>query len=268
MSGSRPVSRALAAALLLGLPVAGAAQTFEYSASSGQYRLTSSTKGSQEAMGQKQEFESTNSQLLSVTLARSAKDTVTMTVVLDSIQAVGPMGMTPPGLDKLLGMTVSAKLSPFGAVYSTVGPKDTTIANAAQITEEMSRFLPRIRGKLAAGSSWTDTTSGKVNQNGLDIERQVVAKYTVVGDTSVGGDKAWKVARETITSLTGSGAPQGQAMTMEGQANGKGTLVLSSRGVFLGSNSEDQANIKITLAGNAMEIGVVTTANTKIEKVK
>jgi hypothetical protein len=261
-------SSSLALALMLALPGPAIAQSFEYAPTKAQYRLTSTTKGAQEAMGQKQEFESSNSQLLSVTLARQTRDTVALTVVLDSITAVGPMGMVPPGLDKLIGIKVSAKLSPFGAVYASEGPADTTIANLAQITEEMGRFLPRIRGKLAAGSTWTDTTSGKVKQNGLDIDRTVVSKFTVVGDTSVAGEKGWKIARESNTSLSGTGAPQGQPMTMEGKSNGKGTLVVSQKGVFVGSQQEDQANIKITLAANGMEIGVTTTANTKVEKIK
>lgn len=261
-------SSRVALALSLALPAAAVAQGFEYAPGTARYRLTSTTKGAQEAMGQKQEFESSNSQLLSITVARPAKDTLAMTAVIDSIAAVGPMGMVPPGLDKLLGIKVVAKLSPFGAVYSSEGPKDTTIANVGQITEEMGRFLPRIRGRLTAGSSWTDTTAGKVKQNGIDIDRQVIAKYTVLGDTTIGGEKAWKIARETTTSLSGSGAPQGQPMTMEGVSNGKGTLFMSTKGVFVGSTSEDQANIKITLAANGMEIGVTTTANTKVEKVK
>lgn len=258
----------LALSLALAFPAVAAAQSFEYTPTKAQYRLTSSTKGAQEAMGQKQEFESSNSQLLSVTLARPVKDTMALTVVLDSITAVGPMGMVPPGLDKLIGISVSAKLSPFGALYSAEGPKDTSIANITQITEEMGRFLPRIRGKLTAGSTWTDTTSGKMKQNGLDIDRTVVSKFTVVGDTTVSGEKGWKIARESTTSLAGTGAPQGQPMTMEGTSTGKGTLVMSQKGVFVGSQQEDQANIKITLAANGMEIGVTTNATTKVEKVK
>ena len=264
--------KASAFALAVSLFVPGAAALaqsgFEYAPTKAQYRLTSNTKGAQEAMGQKQEFESSNTQLLSVSLARQTKDTVALTVVLDSIVAVGPMGMVPPGLDKLIGISVSAKLSPFGAVYSLAGPTDTTIANIGQVTEEMGRFLPRIRGKLAPGSTWADTTTGKIKQNGIDIDRRVLSKYTVVGDTTVAGEKGWKISRESTTSLTGTGAPQGQPMTMEGSSTGKATLVMSPKGVFVGSQQEDLANIKIVLAANGMEIGVTTTASTKVEKVK
>lgn len=262
-------SSRLVLALSLALPAAGIAQAFEYAPSSGQYRISSRTKGAQEAMGQKQEFESTNNQLLSVTVARPTKDTLAVTVVIDSVAAVGPMGMTPPGLDKLVGIKVAAKLAPYGAVYSAVGPTDDSIPQGTQITDEMSRFLPRIRAaKLGTGTSWTDTTSGKVKQAGIDVDRRTVAKFTIVGDTTIKGEKAWKIARETTTSLTGSGTSQGQPMTMEGTSNGKATILVSQKGVFVGSQNDDQANIKIVLAANGMEIGVTTTANTTVEKVK
>lgn len=266
MSARTTLVFALACAIAPSLPAA--AQSFEYAPQQARYRLTSVTKGAQDYMGQHQEFEQSNNQLLSVTVARQAKDTIALTVVIDSISLVGPMGMVPPDLNRLLGLTVSSKLSPFGAVYSTEGPKDTTIANIAQITEEMGRFLPRIRGQLRAGSSWTDTTTGKVKQNGLDIDRQVIATFTVVGDTTVSGEKGWKIARETNATLTGSGAPQGQPMTMDGTATGKGTLVMSQKGAFVGSRQEDQANIRITLAANGTEVGVTTTQNTTVERVK
>jgi hypothetical protein len=268
----------LVLALSLALPAAAVAQgslaqrpapgdRFEYAPGTSQYRISSKTKAAREMMGQKQEFESTNNQLLSVTVARASQDTLAVSLVLDSISASGPMG-PPPGLDRLRGVKVVAKLAPFGTVYSAVGPTDDSIPNGTQVTDEMSRFLPKIRGKLAVGSTWTDTTTGKTKQGGLDVDRKVVATYTVVGDTTVGGEKTWKVARATTTALSGSGTSQGQPMTMEGTSNGKGTLLISSKGLFIGAEGEELANIKIVLAANGVEIGVTTTANTKIEKVK
>ena len=258
----------LVLALSLALPGAVIAQGFEYAPSTGQYRITSKTKGAQEAMGQKTEFETSNNQLLSVTVARATKDTLAMTVVIDSLAVVGPMGVTPPGLDKLIGVKVAAKLAPYGAVYSVVGPTDDSIPQGAQVTDEMSRFLPRIRSKLSSGATWTDTLTGKVKQSGIDLDRRSVSKFTVVGDTIVAGEKAWRIARETVTSLSGSGTAQGQPMSMEGVSNSKGTVFVSQKGVFVGSQSEDQANIKIVLAANGMEVTVNTTANNRVEKVK
>lgn len=262
----RPTS--LAFLLSLALPAASVAQGFEYTPSTGQYRIASSTKGVQEMMGQKQEGETSSNQLMTVTLARPVKDTLMMTVVLDSLSIVGPMGMTPPGLDKLVGMKITAKLSPFGMFYSAEGPKDSSMATVNQLVEGLRGFLPRIKGKLTPGATWTDTISGKVNQGPFEVERRVISKFTVVGDTTVGGEKSWKIARESSTSLSGSGAPQGQPATMEGTSNAKSTILVSRKGVFVGSNSEDQANIKVVLAASGMEIGITQTATTKIEKVK
>ena len=263
-----PRPRHFIIALTLATPTAAVAQTFEYAPSTSQYRITSATKGAQEVMGQKQDFETSSKQLLTVAIARSHKDTLAMTATLDSISVVGLMGMTPPGLEKLVGVKVTSKLSPFGLVYSAVGPKEEDVPNATQLTDEMSRILPRIRVKLASGASWTDTTTGKVKQNGIDIDRHVVSKFTVIGDTTVAGEKSWKISRDATTTMSGSGAPQGQPMTMEGTSAGKGTLLVSQKGVFVGMSNEEQVNIKIVLAANGMEVGITQTANTTVEKIK
>jgi hypothetical protein len=256
----------IAAALLT--PSTLSAQAFEYAPSTGQYRVTSKTTGAQDIMGQTQQFETSNDELLTVTVARPHADTLALTVVVDSLDAVGPMGMPVPGADKMTGVTVSAKLSPFGALYWSIGPRDDSIPNGEQITSELSRLLPRIRAKLAQGTTWTDTTSGSVRQNGVDIDRRVIATYLVAGDTTIGGMKSWKMMRETLTTMSGSGAPNGQTMSVEGRATGKGIVLMSQSGVYLGSESEDRANVKIMLTPQAMDVSVTTTSQTKIEKVK
>ena len=79
---------------------------------------------------------------------------------------------------------------------------------------------------------------------------------------------AFAAATALFNGAPGAIATQGQPVTMEGLSTGKATLVMSQAGVFLGGLNEDQANIKIVLAANGMEIGVNTTANTTVEKVK
>jgi len=260
--------RRLALALVL-LPAVAGAQGFEYAPSTSQYRITSATKVAQEVMGQRQEFESSSNQLVTVTVARASKDTATMTAVLDSLSVVGPMGMTPPGLDKLVGARVTTRMAPNGVVYSTEAAKmDSLPPNASQIFEEMGRLLPRVKAKLGSGASWTDTTSVTANQGGLAVQRNVIAKYTVVGDTTVGADKSWKLSRESTTALSGSGESQGQQMTLEGTSTGKGTLLMGQKGVLVGFQNEEQVDIKVVLAASGMEIGITQTVNTKYEKVK
>jgi hypothetical protein len=258
----------LALALICLFPLVAAAQGFEYAPNTGQYRITSTMKISQEAMGQRQDFEQSSHQLLSVTLTRPVKDTLTMVALLDSITISFPMGVTPPGFDSLAGTKVTSKLSPAGVVYSAQGPDTSKSPVAAQLTEEMSRVFPRVPVKLAPGASWTDTLTLKGARMGMEVSRRLVSKYTVVGDTTVGADKSWKLARETSTALSGSGAPNGQPMTLEGTSTGKGVVVISQKNVYLGQQAEEQTDIKIVLAANGMEVAIQQLANTKVEKVK
>jgi hypothetical protein len=253
-------------ALAMALPSAALAQGFEYAAGTGQYRVTQVTKVAQEVMGQKNEFETSTKQLVSVAIARPKRDTLAMTVVLDSLSQTSPMG-PQPGIEKLVGLKANAKLSPTGTVFS-VQASDTTIEGAISIADNMGKFLPRIRARLVPGASWADTATGKVKQGGLDVERKTISRFQVLGDTTVGGEKSWKLSRDDSTSMTGSGVSQGQAMTMEGRSVGKGTIVLSQKGTFLGAEGGENLNIKLVLSMNGMEINVQQNAMTKVEKVK
>jgi hypothetical protein len=256
----------LAAFVLVTLPSVGLAQAFEYAPMRGQYRVTQVTKIAQEAMGQKQDFETSGSQVVTITLARKAKDTLTMTTIIDSVSQTGPMGPTP-GLDKLIGMKADAKLSPTGALYST-SIKDSTVAGALGVADAAGRFLPRIKARLAPGAKWVDTTSGKLRQTGIEVDRKTVSRFSVVGDTTVAGEKSWKIMRDDSTSMTGSGMSQGQALSMEGVSIGSGALFLSQKGTYVGGEGTEKATIKLVLAANGLEINVVQEAKTKVEKVK
>jgi hypothetical protein len=256
----------VALALAVALPARADAQGFEYAPGTVQYRITQSTKAAQEAMGQKQEFESSSLQLITVALARQSKDTLTLVATIDSVSDVGPMGPTP-GLDKLIGLKADAKLSPAGALY-TVSVKDSSIKGAIGVADGVGRFLPKIRGRLTPGSSWSDTSSGKVKQSGLDVDRQTISRFAVVGDTTVGGERSWKLTRHDSTTMSGSGTAQGQAMTMEGTSIGSGFLFVSQKGAFVHAEGTEQQKIKVVLSANGLEINVVQSTNSKIEKVK
>jgi hypothetical protein len=247
-------------------PGVAVAQGFEYAPGSAQYRITQTTKVTQEAMGQKQDLETSSYQLMSVTVARAHKDTITIAAIMDSVTQTGPMG-PPPGLDKLVGTRADAKISPTGALY-TASVKDSTIVGASGLADGIGRFFPRIRGKLAAGATWTDTTSGKLKQQGLDIDRKTVSRYAVLGDTTVAGEKSWRVQRTDSTTLSGTGMMQGQAITMEGKSAGQGDLYVGQRGTFVGGKGTETANIKLVLAANGLEINILQNASSKIEKVK
>ena len=256
----------VALALSVALPPIAAAQGFEYAAGTAQYRVTQKVHAIQEAMGQKQEIDNTVGMIVSTKVDRPSKDTLLLTSVLDSVSVSSPMGVMP-GMDRLMGLKVVTKLSPAGVKYSAVGATDDSIPGASQFVEGLSTLLPKIRS-MTKGATWTDTTTGKIKQGGLDLDRREIATYTFAGDTTVGAEKAYKINRDGSQTMSGSGAAQGQAMTMEGTANTKAVFVVSQKGVLLGGEGTEDSAAKIVLAANGMEVGITRASTLKLEKLK
>lgn len=256
----------VAIALSFALPTVASAQGFEYATGTGRYRITQTTKYAQEAMGQKQEFESSNNQVMTVTLSRPTRDTLAMTVVVDSISFAGSMG-PPPGADKLARLKVDARLSPSGAYFASSSTRDTSVDLSAPLAEAMGRFLPRIRVRLANGASWSDTTTGRTKQGGMEVDRKTFSRYRVAGDTTIAGERSWKVLKNDSTAMSGSGMAQGASMTMEGTAIGTGMLLLSQKGTYMGGEGDEVATLKIVLSGNGLEVTMTQSANTKVAKL-
>jgi len=261
--------RWLSTALVAGSTLAGAldAQQFQYAPGTSQYRLTAVNKLTQEAQGQKVEQEVTSEQKLTVTLGRQARDTLSFAMTLDSAKVQTSAGPAPD-LSSLIGLKVTGALSPLGLVYMTKPPEGPGAEIAAPLADEMSRFLPRLRPALAVGTAWTDTTSGKVNQMGISLDRTVITTSKVVGDTTYQGERAWRIDRTTQATFAGTGTSQGQPLTMEGTSKGTDNLFVARNGIYLGGLSSNAATIKVILVATGMEVGLTQNQNTTITRVR
>ena len=258
----------LTLALAFATPIAGtmSAQTAEYPAGTTKYRVTTDAKGSQSSPAGSQEFQLNLREQLTVDVMKHARDTVMATITLDSIALSSSAGPTPD-VSSVRGAKFVSLMSPTGKVYSTQPPAglDPTMA---QITEGIGRFLPAYRANLAKGATWSDTTKGKVSQQGMELDRTIVSNYAVTGDTTYAGQKALKINRVTNTVANGSGNLQGTPMTMETTGKGNSTYFMSPKGAFLGATSADEVNSKITVLAQNMEIGVKQSVQTTIEAIK
>ena len=243
------------------------AQRFEYAPGTAQYRLTAVNKLTQEAQGQKVDQEVTSEQKLTITLGRQSRDTLSFAMTLDSARIQSSAGPVPD-LSPILGLRITGAISPIGVVYATRAPEGSPRDVSASIADEMSRFLPRLRPSLAVGTTWTDTTAGKVNQMGISLDRTVVTTSTVVGDTTYAGERAWRINRTTQATFAGSGTSGGQPLTMEGTSRGTDNLFVARNGTYLGGLLNNAATIKVTLVANGMEVGLTQNQNTTITKVK
>ena len=256
---------AAAAAALLG-PALLDAQRFEYAPGTSKYRLTAVNTVTQEAQGQKVEQEVTSEQKLTVVLGRRGPDTLSFAVTLDSAKVSTSLGPAPD-LTALLGLTVTGALSPLGSVYTSKAPEARGAELAGPLADEMTRFLPRLRQALAIGATWTDTTAGKVTQNGMSLNRTVITTSKVVGDTTYQGERAWRIDRTSQAAFAGTGTSDGQALTLEGTAKGADNLYVARRGVYLGGLMTNAASIKVTVA-NGLEVGLTQKQNTTITRVR
>lgn len=241
------------------------AQNLEYAAGTTRYRVSTTTKGSQSSPMGDSDFEVGMRQQITLNLAKQTKDTMLATITLDSIAMSGAAAGTD--VSSLLGAKFVSLVSPTGRVYSTKTPSGANPL-IAQIAEGITRYLPSYRSSLKTGFAWSDTTSGKVKQQGMEVDRTMVSNFTVEGDTTIGGAKAFKVARVTSVKAAGSGTSQGTPVSMESTSKSNGSFFVSSDGVFLGATSNDDVDLKLTILAQGAQISLKQTAQTRIEPIQ
>lgn len=250
------------ALLLAALPVA--AQEVEYAAGTTRYRVSTTTRGSQSSPIGNSDFELGMRQQITLNLAKQSGDTLLATITLDSIAMSGAGAAAD--VSSLLGARFTSLVSPTGRVYSTKGPASANPL-VAQIAEGIARYLPYYHGNLKTGLAWSDTTSGKLTQQGMEVDRTMVSNFTVERDTTIGGTKAFKVARVTSVKAAGSGTSQGTPISMESVSRSNGAFFVSSKGVFLGATSNDDVDLKLTILAQGAEISMKQSAQTRIEPI-
>ena len=248
---------------LLAMPMS--AQGVEYAAGTTRYRLSTSTKGSQTSPMGNQDFQMDAQQQLTVSIAKQTKDTMVATVTLDSLSVKSAQGA--PDLSRLLGSKFVSYISPTGRVYSTKAAEGSD-PMLAQVTESVARFLPTYRRDMKAGMTWSDTTSGKVTQQGLEVDRTIVSNYRVVGDTAVSGEKAFKVERASVVKAAGSGSAQGTPISLESATTSNAVFFLTPKGLYLGGRQNDDIAVKITILAQNAEITIKQLAESRIEAIR
>ncbi len=246
--------------------VAAAPRPFEYAAGTSQYRYFVEGKASQGAMGNTRDFTSTVTRVMTVALARSGPDTITMNISIDSLTVVSTMPSL--GTEKAIGAKFTAKIGPNGSFYSVTGPSEADNPAAAAMADEVGRAMPRLKAILSNGVVWTDTIKDNVKQAGLDVSRFVVTKFTVMGDSMVSGEASWKIQREATVTATGTGNVQGQGAALEMTGSAKGILLMSKKGVLMGGRGDESTSGTVTLSPVGVQITLTNSQTTQFSKVK
>ncbi|PYP76502.1 MAG: hypothetical protein DMD35_18590 [Gemmatimonadetes bacterium] len=255
----------LLSSVLLAAATPVGAQGIEYADGTTRYRVSTTTTGSQTTPLGSSNFELGVQQQITLSVARQAKDTLLATVTLDSISLTGAASVAD--VSTLRGAKFVSLVSPTGRVYSTKAPPNPDPV-ASQLAEGITRFLPAYRPNLRQGDTWADTATGKVMQQGMELDRTVVSNFTVEHDTTIGGVRALKVARVTSVKAAGSGTPQGTPVSMESSSTSNGAFYVSTKGVFLGATSNDDVNLKLKILAQGAEISLKQNARTRIEPIQ
>ena len=259
------VRLALLSTALVALALPAAAQGVEYPDGTTRYRVSTTTTGSQTTPLGSSNFELGVQQQITVNLARQARDTVRATVTLDSISLSGAASVAD--VSALRGAKFISLVSPTGHVYSTKAPSSVDPV-ASQLTEAIVRILPAYQSNLRQGVTWADTSSGKVTQQGMELDRTVVSNFTVEQDTTIAGVRAFQVARVTSVKAAGSGTPQGTPVSMESSSTSNGKFYVSTKGAFLGATSIDDVDLRLKILAQGAEISLKQNARTRIEPIQ
>jgi hypothetical protein len=225
-------------ALGFALAVPAGAQSFAYAPGTQRYRIEISTQNQRDQNGGRApaEFDYTTTQLVTVHVKRQSPDTLAVSFTIDSIDQDSKLDVPKPDLSWEKGVQITGTVSPTGRVYS-FAPPESADGRVRGLYEGFKYFLPALRSSLGPGTSWADTAKERSGRRGpfdsVSTEKVVASKVT--GDTTYGGQHAWRIERTGSLSLSGQGTEGGKVLRVAGDGTIKGVQYVSPTGVYLGS---------------------------------
>jgi phosphoribosylcarboxyaminoimidazole (NCAIR) mutase len=250
---------------LLATPLAAQSALAGYAPVNARYRVTSNAQSSQVMMGETQVAETKSDQTFTVVIAR-AGSAFTLLMTLDSATASSTSPVPLPDLSGALGMKFTGTMNADGKVATSAVTDKTGNPSTSPLATNMRSFLPRLKNGATAGSSWADTTTSVTKQNGADITTTLLTTYTLVGDTTVSGARAWNITAISQGKLSGSGNQQGADYTIAGNISGRGTIAVSAGGVLLGAELASDTNMLVEVPAASLTIPVTQKMTTRISK--
>lgn len=258
-------------ALLLAAGTLPAIGQIHYAPTTQHYRLHSTVRRITEQNGEKSDGTITNDQVVTMAIhalhgksALTEKDTLHFAVSLDSTNMSSTLTVQLPDVSVMQGTTVTGDMLPTGKVLNF--KSDTKAADGVDresIVASMAHFLVPIPAAATIGTSWTDTANTNVSKDGNTLQTQTITNSSVVGDTTYGGQKAWRVRRQSVLKISGTQKQPNQVITMDGDGTGEGMYYIGSNGIYLGSTASQKMNMTVKAAGTV--IPVTQTAISTVE---
>jgi len=204
--------------------------------------------------------------LVSLNISAKGKDTLQLMYVIDS--ASSSNAALAAQISKVVGDTIRSSISPIGQTFSFLPPSDSADGSAQQY-QEFKTFLIRFPSQSPkAGQAWVDTTTTPFDNQGIQGSATVITASKILGDTSYGGEKAWRVERKSTVVLNGSGTAQGQSMVLEGTGSADEMRYISSKGLVLGATGTESSDINVSIPAMGATIPITRNSTSKIELIR
>lgn len=223
---------------LLVLAAPAGAQTFAYTPGTQRYRIEIATQNQRDQNGGRApaEFDYTTTQVVTVQLTRQSRDTLALTVTIDSINQESALDAPKRDLSWAKGVTLTGTVSPTGQVYAFAAPGSAD-PNVRGLYDGFRYFLPELHAQMASGASWADTSQQRTGRRGAfdSVNTQKIVTSRVTGDTTVAGQRAWRIERTGSIVLSGQGTEGGKVLRVAGDGTIRGVQYVSATGIYLGS---------------------------------
>ena len=246
------LARALALCTLVSATAAAQGKSFAYTPGTQRYRLTTVVHNQRDQTGGRAPltYAVTTTQVVTVTLAQKSRDTLALTVHVDSVDVQSDFDAQKPDVSFERGATFSGTMSPTGHIYAfgSHASANGTLAssNLAALGKSFQHFLPVFpSADVHIGLTWSDTAEQhELHRSSFDsVVTQTVTTWKVAADTVVAGSHAWRVDRNATIVMNGDGTEAGQTIHLDGDGSIKSASYINPAGIYLGSKSSQNVRL-------------------------
>lgn len=203
----------------------------------------------------------------STTVRDSETDSVTLSVVHDSIAISGVPVDSGPDFSALYGRPVTLVMGRRGDVRAVRPPTGVGGIERLDLVTTYRTFFPTLpRDSVRPGTSWADTLVLDTSQNGLEIRIRRINRYRVPGDVPEEG--GLEVEYSSTLSLEGAGRQQGADVSLTGTGSGQGTFRFDpGSGEYLGSRETSDVRMAafVSVGGQNLLIPIVHRRTETVE---
>jgi len=261
------MASAILAALLVAPSVRPQRSTFAYQPGTYRYAVATTVERTQDQPADRPPFafQVVTKQQVTLALAPLAADTLDLTITVDSIDVSSSLAAPAPNLDRIRGAKLKGKISSTGRLYVFQAPANADPETAALYGAFRRFLIPLPSTTVSVGSRWVDTTTDRVTKEGLDVTTRTITTSRVAGDTTIGGQPAWRVERNSVVEAHGAGTEAGRPLKLRNDGTIAGTHYISARGVYLGSTSTQRAEMLLSAGESNTSMPIVQTIKSTVE---